>query len=411
MSKLLLGALLLATVAVVAACTVVSPWRRELHDKRLDEARPVDLDGLGSVRLAPTFHAAGIVRGDPSAIVRADAGRVTFRYEQGQHHVLGGHLANPVLLDVTLLAAPAAPTAAPTAAPRVDGTTVDAFYAPIDDDQPRRAAHFAAQRWLPEQADGSAVTRVAATNEGRGDALLSGGTPRWLAIHVDPARRARVDLYAWRSAYSADEARALVRQVAASVTTTPALDARLAAIAAEDRRRAERGRAGPAAAEAILRRCGVSRLAAGEATVGATCVAHLSADRLRLRVAVLLGRVPLAASRGTPGQVAQFAVAPDAPDHGVSLMWWHGTRWAVEGLQYSLSGESLRHPVLDAVAARLDDRASVHLLRTFDVDFEHHPDGIAELAPFLAETERQVAALAGGTLLPGLRGAAARLDR
>ena len=406
MAKLLLGALLVATIAVVAACTVASPWRRELRDKRLDEARPVDLDGLGRVRLAPTFHAAGRVRGGPSALVRADAGRVTFRYEQGQHHVLGGHLANPVLLDVTLLAAPA-PAAS---APRVDGTTVDAFYGPIDDG-PRRTAHFAAQRWLPDQADGDALTRVAAIGEGRGDALLSGGTPRWLAIHVDPARRARVDLYAWRSAYSADEARALVRQVAASVTTTPALDARLGAIAAEDRRRAERGRVGPAEAEAILRRCGVSRLAAGEAAVGAGCVAHLSADRLRLRVAALVGRVPLAASRGTAGQVARFAVAPDAPDLGVSLMWWDGARWAVEGLQHSLSGESLRHPVLDAVAARLVDRTSVLLLRTFEVDFEHFPEGVDDLAPFLTESERQAAALADGTLLPGLKGTTVRLDR
>jgi hypothetical protein len=173
MLKLLLGALLVATVATVAACTVVSPWRRELRDKRLDEARPVDLDGLGSVRLAPTFHAAGSPRGDPSAMVRADAGRVTFRYEQGQHHVLGGYLANPVLLDVTLLAAPTPATAAP----RVDGTTVDTFYGPIDDDLPRVTAHFAAQRWLPDQVEGGALTRVAATNEGRGDDLLSGGPP------------------------------------------------------------------------------------------------------------------------------------------------------------------------------------------------------------------------------------------
>jgi hypothetical protein len=200
-----------------------------------------------------------------------------------------------------------------------------------------------------------------------------------------------------------------VRQVAASVTTTPALDARLAAIAAEDRRRAERGAAGPAEAEAILRRCGVSRIAAGEAVVGTGCVAHLSADRLRLRVAALVGRVPLAASLGTAGQVAQFAVAPDAPDFGISLMWWDGARWAVAGLQHSLSGEGLRHPVLDALAARLVDRASVHLLRTFEVDFEHYPEGVEDLAPFLAETERQAAALAGGTLLPGLRGTTARL--
>jgi hypothetical protein len=377
----------------------MTPWRRELRDKRLDEARLVELGGLGLVRLAPTFRARGVVR--------ADAGGVVFRYEQGQHHVLGGHLGNPVLLDVTLLAAPDAGRAVP----RIDGTTIGTFYPPVDDPS-RRSAHFAAQRWLPDTRDADgAITRVAATNEGRGDDVSSGPPERWLAIHLDPARRVRVDLYAWRSAYSADEARALVRQIAATATTTPALDARLAAIAAEDRTRAARGRTGPADAAAILRRCGVPRLAAGDAVVGTSCVAHLSADGLRLRVAALVGRVPLAASRGTPGQVARFDVAPGAPELGVSLMWWDGSRWAVEGLQHTLSGENLRHPVLDAVAARLADRGAVHLLRTFGVDFEHAPEGVADLEPFLAETERQVSALTAGTLLPGVRGAAVRLDR
>jgi hypothetical protein len=312
-----------------------------------------------------------------------------------------------VLLDVTLLAAPDAGRAVP----RIDGTTIGTFYPPVDDPS-RRSAHFAAQRWLPDTRDADgAITRVAATNEGRGDDVSSGPPERWLAIHLDPARRVRVDLYAWRSAYSADEARALVRQIAATATTTPALDARLAAIAAEDRTRAARGRTGPADAAAILRRCGVPRLAAGDAVVGTSCVAHLSADGLRLRVAALVGRVPLAASRGTPGQVARFDVAPGAPELGVSLMWWDGSRWAVEGLQHTLSGENLRHPVLDAVAARLADRGAVHLLRTFGVDFEHAPEGVADLEPFLAETERQVSALTAGTLLPGVRGAAVRLGR
>jgi hypothetical protein len=52
--KLLFGVLLLGVVAVLATCTAASPWRRELRNKRLDEARSVDLDGLASVRLATT---------------------------------------------------------------------------------------------------------------------------------------------------------------------------------------------------------------------------------------------------------------------------------------------------------------------------------------------------------------------
>jgi hypothetical protein len=67
--------------------------------------------------------------------------------------------------------------------------------------------------------------------------------------------------------------------------------------------------------------------------------------------------------------------------------------------------------VLDAVAARLIDRGAVHLLRTLDVDFEHAPEGVADLEPFLTETERQVSALTAGTLLPGVPGATVRFDR
>lgn len=409
MLKLLVGAFLLVVVTVVAACTLGSSWRRDLRDKRLDEARPVDLDGFGSVRLAPTFHVGG-TPGDASARVRADARAVTFRFAQGQHTVLGGYLANPVLLDVTLLAAPAPAGAAP----RIDGTTITIFYPPVDD-PPRLAAHFAAQRWLPNVPDAGdspgAVTRVAATNEGRGDDVASGPPERWLAIHLDTARRVRVDLYAWRSAYSADEARALVRQVAASVTLTPQLDVFLAALAAEERRVAERGRQAPAEAAAILQRCGAARPAPGEASVGATCVAHLSDDGLRLRVAVILGRVPFPASSSTPSRVPQFDLAPDTPELDVSLMWWDGARWDVRGLQYTLSGDSRSHPVLDALAARLTDQASVHLLRTFEMDFHYHPDGVDDLRPFLDEAEQQAAALAGGTLLPGMRGTPVRLNR
>jgi hypothetical protein len=252
---------------------------------------------------------------------------------------------------------------------------------------------------------------VAATGEGRGDDVSSGPPERWLAIHLDPARRVRVDLWAWRSAYSADEARALVQQVAATVTTTPALDAFLGDIAAEDRRRDERRRVAPGEAATILRRCGVAGLAPGQASVGATCVAHLTADSLQLRVVALLGRVPRPADGGVPARIPQFDLPPDAPTYAVVLAFWNGERWRTGGLQYSLGRDDESHPVLDALGPHLSDRASVYLLRSFAVDFQHYPQGVEDLGPFLDDTERQAALLRGGTLLPGLRGEAVRLDR
>jgi len=220
-----------------------------------------------------------------------------------------------------------------------------------------------------------------------------------------------VDLWAWRSAYSADEARALVQQVAASVTTAPALDAFLGNIAAEDRRRDERRRVAPGEAATILRRCGVTGLAPGKASIGATCVAHLSADSLALRVVALVGRVPRPADDGAPARIPQFDLAPDAPTYAVVLAFWNGERWRTGGLQYSLGRDDEEHPVLDALATRLTDRGSVYLLRSFWVDFQHYPEGVDDLVPFLDETERQAELLRGGTLIPGVRGEAVRLGR
>jgi hypothetical protein len=145
--------------------------------------------------------------------------------------------------------------------------------------------------------------------------------------------------------------------------------------------------------------------------VGATCVAHLTADSLALRVVALVGRVPRPAEGGVPARIPDFDLPPDAPTYAVVLMFWNGERWRTGGLQYSLGRDDEQHPVLDALAARLTDRASVYLLRSFAVDFLHYPQGVEDLGPFLDETEQQAAALRGGTLLPGVRGEAVRLDR
>jgi hypothetical protein len=404
-----LGALVLVACVALAACTVASPGRRELADRQLDEAVAVDLAGAAVAQLPPTFHLAGIVNSGgrtwfggalTSLDLHRDERRLTFRFEQGQHRNMGGHPVNPVLLDVTLLN-PDVPDDAWRAA---TSTTVGAFYPPVDDPA-RLAAHFAAQRWLPDAREGGTLTRVAATNEGRGDDLVRDPPARWLAIHVDPARGVRVDLWAWQSAYTLDEARALVRRVADGVAPTPALAAHFAGVRTFDARMAERHRQTVARVEAQLAACGIPRLVPDAATVGARCAAHLSASRRDLRVAHRLGSVPLAAAERAPGRPPRFRVADGLAEQGVAMLYWHDAsgRWAVEGLQAGIYEDDDRDNALTAsLAASMTDRARVTLLRLVHWDLQFHPEAV-DVPGFLRESTRLEGALRDGTLLPGVR--------
>jgi hypothetical protein len=108
-------------------------------------------------------------------------------------------------------------------------------------------------------------------------------------------RRVRVELYAWQRAYTLDEARRLVRDVAAGVAATPRLQAHFDEIPGFDRRMAERHDRAVAGAASALAACDVPRLTPGAVAWGGTCAAHVSPDRRELRVARALGSAPLAA--------------------------------------------------------------------------------------------------------------------
>jgi hypothetical protein len=274
-----------------------SPWRRAVMQKRLETADRVDLAGLATIELPPSFTPVG--RGqdgarpghfDPATLDRhRNAYQITFRFEQGQHTVLGGYLANPVLLHVTLFN----PSQAKPDASKIGFTTIRTFYPPVDD-RARLEAHFAAQRWLDDRVVGDAVTRAAATNEGRGDNVSSGPPERWLVIHVDPTRRIRVDLYAWRKAYSLDEARALVRRIAESVQTTPKLAAMFDAVPGAEAREDARFEKTVNDALAALGQCGIRSIGPGMTASSGRCASWLSDDRRFLRLARTMGRIPLA---------------------------------------------------------------------------------------------------------------------
>jgi hypothetical protein len=378
----------------------------------------VDLAGLASIELPSGFEPAGRGQSGPRT-GHFDPGtlnqhrndyQITFRFEQAQRTLPGGRLANPVLLHVTLFN----PGRSKPDATKIGFTTVAQFYPPAGNDRPRLDAHFAAQRWLPDVVTDDAVTRAAATNERLGDSVASGPPERWLVIHVDPTRRVRVDLYAWRAMYTMDEARALVRRAAESVQTTPKLAELFDGIGGAESREEARLETTLRSALDALRQCRIRSMGPGMVAWSDRCASWLSGDQRYLRVARTIGRIPLAAA--PPGwQVApEYRITLPAgrsprltgpSDFRLAQMFWHD---AAQG--WAIAGFGDRHhvddapdaPLILAIVPHLHDRASVHLLALASYDLSLAPDRLA-LAEFIAESDRLAAALRDGRVVPGVR--------
>ena len=402
-------------VAVVAIVIAAASPMRSVPAQQTER---VDLAGLASIELPSSFKPVG--RGqdgprlghfDPATLDRhRNDYQITFRFEQAQRTMPGGRLANPVLLHVTLFN-PGRPKPDAT---RIGFTTIAPFYPPVGNDRPRLDAHFAAQRWLPDVVTGDAVTRAAATNEGLGDSVSSGPPERWLAIHVDPTRRIRVDLYAWRTMYSVDEARALVRRAAESVQATPKLAELFDGLGGAETRDEARFEATERAALAALSQCDIRSMGPGMIAWSDRCASWLSDDRRYLRVARTMGRIPLAAA--TPG----WQVAPEytitlpggrspkligAPAFRLAQIFWHDAAkgWAIAGFgERRHADDAPDAPLISAITPYLRDRASVHVLALASYDLRLAPDRVA-LAEFIAEADRVAAALREGRVVAGVR--------
>jgi hypothetical protein len=388
--------------------------------QRLEQPERVSLASLATVELPPSFKPVG--RGQdgprpgnfsPETLDRhRNPYQITFRFEQGQHTVPGGYLADPVLLHVTLFN----PTSAPPDPSRISFTTITRFYPPVSSDRPRLDAHFAAQRWLPDVITGRAVTRTAATNEGRGDNLVSGPPERWLVIHVDPVRRVRVDLYAWRKLYTVDEAQALVRRAAESVEVTPKLAELFAGVNDVDAREEARFEQTVTDALAALNRCGIQSIGPEMVAWSDRCAAWLSADRRVLRVARTVGRVPLSAATRRSGEGPEFRVplprGRDAkligpPDFRMVMFYWDGgtSRWSLRGFGEHLhEDDEGDNPFLSVISTWLGDRASAHLLALASYDLKFSAERVA-IDAFLAEADRVATALRAGKVIQGVTAA------
>ena len=377
---------------------------------------PVDLAGLATIQLPSGFAPVGRGQVGPrtgnfdSATLGQHGNdyQITFRLEQAQRTLPGGRLANPVLLHVTLFN-PAKPKPDAT---RIGFTTIPQFYPPAGNDRPRLDAHFAAQRWLDDVGDGDAVTRSAATNEGLGDSAASRPPERWLVIHVDPTRRIRVDLYALRTMYSLDDARALVRRVAESLQTTPKLAELFGGVNDPEARDEERFESTVRSALAALDGCGIRSMGPGMIAWSDRCASWLSEDRRFLRVARAIGRIPLAAARVhteggpalaiPPGRSANL-VGPS--DFRVAQLFWHDAAkgWAIAGFgEKRHDDDAPDAPLITSITPRLRDHGSVYLVALASYDLERAPERVP-IAEFLAEADRIATALRGGTVVPGVR--------
>ena len=408
----------------IATRTAASPWRRTLIMKRFEQPARVSLAGLASIELPPSFKPVGrgqdgsrSGRFDESLDQHRDDYQITFRFEQGQHHVLGGYLADPVLLQVTLFN----PNAPKPDASKITFTTIPRFYPPVDNDAPRLQAHFDAQRWLPEERTGEksaeVVTRVAATGEGRGDNLSSGPPARWLVIHVDEARRIRIDLYTWRKMYSERDARALVKRIAESVEVTPKLGELFAGVAGAEARDAARFEKSVADALAALSKCGVRSMGPGMVAWSDRCASWLSENRRLLRIARPLGRIPLSTPVESWQSVPEFKVAlPEGRspkltgpvDFRLAMIFWDTKfkRWDTAGFGEHLHDDDAREfPLIAAITPRLKDRMSAYVFALASYDLEYWAERVA-IEEFLAEADRVRAALGEGRLVAGLKAAA-----
>jgi hypothetical protein len=376
-----------------------------------------DLSGLATIELPSEFKPVG--RGqdgprtgnfDPATLGQhRNDYQITFRLEQGQHSLPGGALANPVLLHVTLFN-PAKAKPDPT---RIGFTTIAQFYPRAGNDRARLDAHFEAQRWLDDEVTGDAVTRVAATNEGRGDSASNRPPERWLVIHVDPTRRVRVDLYALRTMYSLDDARALVRRAAESVRTTPKLAELFGGLAGAASPEDTKLETTLGSALTALSQCGIRSMGPGMVAFSDRCAAWLSDDRRSLRVARAVGRVPVAAAKGGGRSVPELQVemppnrsaaivGPSA--FRVAQLFWHDAvkGWVIGGFGDPLYNDDAHDPpLITAITPYLRDRKTIYLVALASYDLTLSPDRTT-IAEFLTESDRVASALRDGTVISGV---------
>jgi hypothetical protein len=414
------GGVLLIIVAVVVTVVLMSCSPKELRDRKLDQRSTVDLDGVGTVGLPPTFKMQGIVNsgerrwfggGTTNLEYHLDKRRITFRFEQGQYNVLGGYKANPVLLDVTLFN----DTLSSEDVLTVNSTTMDLFYSPTGNSK------LTDVEWLPDVRTGGAVTKSGKISK----EVSADAAERWLVIHTDPARRTRVDFFAWTKVYTVAEATKLAADVAGSVVRTPALATHFKEIDTFDERMARRHEAKLAELVKELETCGIRALAPGTVAWGSDCVAHLTENKRFLSVGRYLGSAPLSAAQGDsrfrPGFPMAFKQGDFPADGGsvdglpnldIDLYYWDekSSKWDVSGLQtlgprerFGSDEDRAKSEILEWLAKGGEPmRASAQLWLFHYMDVMFRADEV-KLSPFFERADIYEKGLSEGRIIANVK--------
>lgn len=411
------GALVLAIVLLTASAP---PGRA--RTLRNEQTARMNLADLATVQLPQKFQPVGNgsnrtpnAKGFDAKSVEFHRNEqlVTFRFEAEQRNNMGGYPEDPILLNVSLWN----PAAAPGEILQIGGTTIARFYPPVDD-VARKSSHFRAQQWMPDIKQGASISRSAATNQGRGDNLVSAPPARWLVIHVDPVKKVRVDMYVWQKLYSLDEARALAQTVAASVETTPKLAPMFASVKTVDARLSAQHQQAVTTAITHLKPCGIAAIDPGQTAFNGECSAWLSNDQRYLHVARSIGRVPHPGAKRPRSEVPEFRVAAMPPGKPAALMgppdfqtftfYWDArvNKWSIDELGSTMYDDDPKtSPLVLAIADRLSDHAQVYVVCMARYDLQFHANRVA-IDAFLSEANRTAAALRAGTLITGVRATA-----
>jgi hypothetical protein len=407
LTLLIIGVLIAGMLGVSMTGCFKGGNARDLKDKRLNERVPVDLAGVATVSLPPTFRPAGIVNsgdrrwsggGTTPLEYHLDERRFTYRFLQGQHTVLGGYNADPVILDVTIFNT----SAPPNELARLDYSTIGRVYAQNED----RSLSWI--RWLPNSEAGAHLRSGEMTDH------YDGKSPRLLVMYVDPERRTRVDLFTWTREYDLAEAQRLVREIAASAAPTPALQRHFDDIKTFDRRmEAQRDRLIASLATA----CGAAPLEPGKTTFGTNCVLYLTPTKRDVKLGAYLGDAP-ASAMVADGSAKVFpleqwtysdfpgegGMVSGRPSLGLAFVSRDAAGKSSLGtLQAGLRDHREPPPELvDAIGARLSDRALVSLWLFEGYDLMFSPERVKP-EEFLERARSYEAGLSSGRIITGVR--------
>lgn len=382
-------------------------WDSDLRSKKLDQRVTMDLAGLATVQVPPTFRLLGLTDTGPGASYRdrvrperhRDTNAAMFQLAQGNLNSIGGHEREPVLLNVTLFNPVAANEKLAT------GFRVHRYYSPTGSTIPTDSP-----RWQTESSNGLTWRWLDMV-----DHFDSGEMRRWAIMVADPARHVRLDFFAWQKEYTLETGKKLLGEILGSIRTTPTLAEHFALAGNYEARMEQVLDRRLRSVDDALAPLGLGPQKPGVTQYVTRGAAWLDTDRKAIWWARCLGKVRLPdgvvrEGFGRPvlplvlkaGQYSSGSTIGGLPSVDIQMLYWDESagRWRLSDLQRRTADEHQDlHPFIQGVADRLPDRASAYLFRF--AHFYQPPalDDASSLPDLMADADRFAAELAAGRIL------------